>query len=171
MENLSTSQKRELLEIIEAEVTAYRCGFDSFSDKVNHLLDDIAGFETVSESVRTNLINEFWKDFQMTKKQTPTTKPDDKTVETSAEVSVPVEGEAIAVGEKDEHSLVANAVTIGKEMSLSGQATKADVAWKMFGTINHLPREVVIQAFIDGAGLTEKGARTYWYNCRKKAGV
>ena len=30
-------------------------------------------------------------------------------------------------------------------------------------------RETVVAAFVEGAGLTEKGALTYWYNCRRKA--
>ena len=30
-------------------------------------------------------------------------------------------------------------------------------------------KDVVIAAFIQGATLTEKGAVTYWYNCRRKA--
>ena len=31
------------------------------------------------------------------------------------------------------------------------------------------PREVIVQAFVDGAGLTPKGAQTYFYNCRRRA--
>ena len=31
------------------------------------------------------------------------------------------------------------------------------------------PKEVIVAAFIEGATLTEKGALTYWYNCRRKA--
>ena len=30
-------------------------------------------------------------------------------------------------------------------------------------------KDVVIAAFVQGATLTEKGAVTYWYNCRRKA--
>ena len=29
-------------------------------------------------------------------------------------------------------------------------------------------REVIIQAFVDGAGLTPKGAQTYFYNAKRK---
>jgi bisphosphoglycerate-independent phosphoglycerate mutase (AlkP superfamily) len=47
--------------------------------------------------------------------------------------------------------------------------SKADVARKMFETIADEPREVIVQAFVDGAGLTPKGAQTYFYNCRRKA--
>ncbi|MGH8284937.1 MAG: hypothetical protein ACRETT_04130 [Steroidobacteraceae bacterium] len=31
------------------------------------------------------------------------------------------------------------------------------------------PREITVQAFVDGAGLTPKGAQTYFYNCKRKA--
>ncbi len=41
-------------------------------------------------------------------------------------------------------------------------------AMKMFEMIRDESREVVVKAFIDGAGLTEKGAMTYYYNCRRK---
>ena len=34
--------------------------------------------------------------------------------------------------------------------------------------LNESPQEVVLQAFIEGASLTPKGALTYWYNCRRK---
>lgn len=60
------------------------------------------------------------------------------------------------------------AVALGKEMLKKGDVTKADVARKMFELIKDEPREVVVQAFIDGAGLTPKGASTYYYNVKRK---
>jgi len=30
-------------------------------------------------------------------------------------------------------------------------------------------KDLVVAAFIKGASLTEKGALTYWYNCKRKA--
>ena len=62
------------------------------------------------------------------------------------------------------------AVALGKEMLKKGDVTKADVARKMFELIKDEPREVVVQAFIDGAGLTPKGASTYYYNVKRKFG-
>jgi len=64
---------------------------------------------------------------------------------------------------------VKKAVATGKEMSKQADVTKAEVARKMFETISGEPREVIIQAFVDGAGLTPKGAQTYFYNCKRKA--
>ena len=38
----------------------------------------------------------------------------------------------------------------------------------MFKRIKDEPREAGVAALIEGASLTEKGALTYWYNCRRK---
>jgi hypothetical protein len=64
---------------------------------------------------------------------------------------------------------VRKAIGLGKDMRKQPDTSKADVARKMFETIADEPREVIVQAFVDGAGLTPKGAQTYFYNCRRKA--
>ena len=64
---------------------------------------------------------------------------------------------------------VRKAIALGKDMRKVPETSKADVARKMFETIADEPREVIVQAFVDGAGLTPKGAQTYFYNCRRKA--
>jgi hypothetical protein len=64
---------------------------------------------------------------------------------------------------------VKKAISVGKEMGKQPDVSKADVARKMFETISGEPREVIIQAFVEGAGLTPKGAQTYFYNCKRKA--
>jgi hypothetical protein len=38
----------------------------------------------------------------------------------------------------------------------------------MYAMIKAEAREVIVAAFVAGATLTEKGALTYWYNCRRK---
>jgi hypothetical protein len=63
---------------------------------------------------------------------------------------------------------VRKAVALGKDMRKVPETSKADVARKMFETIADEPREVIVQAFVDGAGLTPKGAQTYFYNCRRR---
>ncbi len=60
------------------------------------------------------------------------------------------------------------AVTLGKEMSKTPEITKAEVARKMFELIQDEPRDVIAQAFVEGANLTPKGAMTYVYNIRRK---
>lgn len=64
---------------------------------------------------------------------------------------------------------IKKAVSAGKEMAKQPEVTKADIARKMYETISGEPREIIIQAFVDGAGLTPKGAQTYFYNCKRKA--
>ena len=64
---------------------------------------------------------------------------------------------------------VKKAISLGKELGKQPELTKADVARKMFELISGEPREVIVQAFVEGAGLTPKGAQTYFYNCKRKA--
>lgn len=64
---------------------------------------------------------------------------------------------------------VKKAIQIGKDMSKQPEVSKADVARAMFELIADEPREVVAQAFVEGAGLTPKGSVTYYYNCKRKA--
>jgi hypothetical protein len=64
---------------------------------------------------------------------------------------------------------VKKAVTLGKEMMKKGEeVTKADVARAMYELIHEESREVIVQAFVEGASLTPKGAQTYFYNCKRK---
>jgi len=64
---------------------------------------------------------------------------------------------------------VKKAVALGKEIRKQPEKTKADAARAMFELVSGEPREIIIQAFVDGAGLTSKGAQTYFYNCKRKA--
>jgi hypothetical protein len=157
MYELTTDQKQALLEIVSDSLLPAPIIYGDFTDLLHDLLDDIAGFETVSDAVRIELINELWSQHVMSKKPEKPVDP----VQTEPAVSVQ---DDLASAEA-----VALAVTVGKEQIAAG-ATKAFAAWSMYESLNHLPREVVVKAFIEGAGLTEKGAMTYWYNCRRKAG-
>lgn len=64
---------------------------------------------------------------------------------------------------------VKKAIALGKELSKTPETTKTSVAMKMYELIAGEPREVIVQAFVDGAGLTPKGAQTYFYNCKRKS--
>lgn len=64
---------------------------------------------------------------------------------------------------------VKKAIALGKEMSKVPETTKVTVALKMYELISSEPREVIVQALIEGAGLTPKGAQTYFYNCKRKS--
>lgn len=61
-----------------------------------------------------------------------------------------------------------DAIAQGKAMIADGK-TKADAARLIFSLINSEEKETIVAAFVAGATLTEKGALTYWYNCRRRA--
>ncbi len=60
------------------------------------------------------------------------------------------------------------AVEEGKALVKQGK-TKVEAATAIYAKLKNETREVVVAAFVEGATLTEKGAVTYWYNCRRKA--
>ncbi len=63
---------------------------------------------------------------------------------------------------------IKEAITKGKALIKDGKS-KADAAMEIFVALKDEDKDVVIAAFVQGATLTEKGAVTYWYNCRRKA--
>ena len=63
--------------------------------------------------------------------------------------------------------LIAQAIAEGQALIAEGK-TKVEAAMAIYYHLHESPQEVVINAFIDGASLTPKGALTYWYNCRRK---
>ncbi len=63
--------------------------------------------------------------------------------------------------------IIQQAIADGKALILEGKP-KADAAMAIFRLIGEGFQETVVQAFIEGATLTSKGALTYWYNCRRK---
>jgi hypothetical protein len=65
--------------------------------------------------------------------------------------------------------VVKQAIDQGKALTKEGK-TKVEVATAMYQKLKGADRETVVAAFVEGAGLTDKGAVTYWYNCRRKAG-
>ena len=64
--------------------------------------------------------------------------------------------------------VVKKAISAGKEMIKKGDKTKADVARHLYEMLKGEDKEVVLHAFVNGAGLTEKGAFTYLYNIKRK---
>ena len=63
---------------------------------------------------------------------------------------------------------IKDAIAKGKALIKEGKS-KADAAMVIFEALKAEDKEVVIAAFVQGATLTEKGAVTYWYNCRRKS--
>jgi len=64
--------------------------------------------------------------------------------------------------------VIKDAIANGKVLLKEGK-TKADVAMVIFEALKAEDKDTVIAAFVQGAGLTEKGSVTYWYNCKRKA--
>lgn len=95
--------------------------------------------------------------------------PTDKAA--APEVKKDAAGEAPAVEPKKidlSKPLIKEAITKGKALIKDGKS-KADAAMEIFAALKDEEKDVVIAAFVQGATLTEKGAVTYWYNCRRKA--
>mgnify|MGYP000689856917 CR=1 FL=1 len=102
-----------------------------------------------------------------------------KTVNTPAEKAATPEGKkdaataapAAAVEPKKidlNKPSIKEAIAKGKVLIKEGKS-KADAAMEIYVALKDEEKDVVIAAFIQGATLTEKGAVTYWYNCRRKA--
>ena len=64
---------------------------------------------------------------------------------------------------------VQNAIAQGKALIAEGKS-KADAARAIFAVIKDESKDVIVAAFVEGATLTPKGALTYWYNNRRRAG-
>jgi hypothetical protein len=63
--------------------------------------------------------------------------------------------------------IVQEAVSEGRALIEQGKS-KIDAAMAIYRKIETMPQDTIVKAFIEGATLTEKGALTYWHNCRRK---
>ena len=63
---------------------------------------------------------------------------------------------------------VNKAIELGKDLkNKDKEVTKADITRQMWPLVKEESREVIVDAFVKGAGLTPMGAQTYFYNCRR----
>ncbi len=62
--------------------------------------------------------------------------------------------------------VVEQAILLGMSVISDGQ-TKVQAVNTMYPLIADQPKERILKAFVDGAGLTAKGAVTYLYNVRR----
>jgi len=90
-----------------------------------------------------------------------TAKQPEKTEET-----VPTTVEAVKVDLSK--PTIQEAIAEGSALIKDGKS-KADAARAIYARIACEPKEVIVAAFVEGATLTEKGALTYWYNCKRRA--
>jgi len=63
--------------------------------------------------------------------------------------------------------IIQQAIADGNALIAEGKS-KAEAAMAIFRLIGESSQETVVQAFVEGATLTPKGALTYWYNCKRK---
>jgi hypothetical protein len=81
---------------------------------------------------------------------------------------------AVAVPENQEKAIdlnrdaVKKAIAQGLALIKEGKS-KSEAAQAMYASLKDESRELVVGAFVAGATLTEKGAMTYWYNCKRRA--
>ena len=64
---------------------------------------------------------------------------------------------------------IKQAIAEGRSLIEQGK-TKVEASLAIYQILKDQPQRTIIAAFIEGATLTEKGALTYWYNCRRKLG-
>ena len=64
-------------------------------------------------------------------------------------------------------AIIAEAIAEGQKMIEAGKS-KIDTAMAIYAKLEGMEQDVIVKAFIEGATLTEKGALTYWYNCRQR---
>lgn len=63
-------------------------------------------------------------------------------------------------------AIIEAAISEGKKLIAAGKS-KIDTALAVYEMLEGMEQDVIVKAFIEGATLTEKGALTYWYNCRR----
>jgi len=145
MNRLTQDEKRRLIEAIREDHPPVS-NRASFEEVLHRLLDDLPGFEMVSNTQRTRLIAELWRTYTMgnTKKSEP------------AKVTMTLDKECYQ-----------QAITAGRAALAEGK-TKADAAMIMYLILKDEPRDQAVEALVQGASLTPKGAMTYWYNCKRK---
>ena len=64
---------------------------------------------------------------------------------------------------------IQDAIKIGKDLIVK-KMTKAETSMVMYRLLHEggCDQEMIVDAFIKGASLTPMGARTYFYNCKRK---
>ena len=123
-----------------------------FTDCALMLFENIPGLEIIPHTEAEILVSYLWN-VHMNSKATTTISPVITTPHTST---------------SSDKSAITKAIAVGKKM-IDGGSTKADAARAVFELIGSEPKELIVDAFVKGANLTEKGALTYWYNCRRRA--
>ena len=64
-------------------------------------------------------------------------------------------------------TLYRKAIEVGKQVFKTSNS-KAEAAREIYKLLVEEPRDVILQAFIEGASITPKGSPTYFYNIKRK---
>ena len=180
MDDLTTEQLHALT-VVVLETFGSDLTRDELTDRIAGVLEDVPGFDTASEHEVSRVIDEIRNHYgeltmndetdnmvEMLAADSNTS--DNETTSESEPVEAPNKTPSKPAAPKAKSAAsVKKAVALGKEMRKDAEVSKADIARKMYETISAESRDVIIQAFVDGAGLTPKGAQTYYYNCKRKA--
>jgi len=98
-------------------------------------------------------------------------KPEQPKAETEkVEAAAPQQTEATPEPKKIDLNkpAVKEAIAQGQAIIKEGKS-KADAARAIYAVLKDEDKDLIVAAFVKGATLTEKGALTYWYNCKHKA--
>lgn len=156
---LSEDECRTLLLIIE-EQQGLALPEKEFAEVVLGLFENIPGFETMTLEVSQQHLNKLWNRYMGKKPAAVTSGLPTKTTEGDLAASKPI------VVDLNQPNIRA-AIEQGQTLIAEGK-TKADAARAIYSEIKGESKDVIVAAFVAGASLTEKGALTYWYNCRRK---
>ncbi len=162
------------------EAISFGCGpnasFEDFADTARSTMEFIAGLETLTEPEASSLVNHLWRHY-MAKKPSKPKQPEkvekkSKKEEAPKPAEAPPEKPAETKAEPKKIDLDKPAVKRaieGGQVLLKAGKTKAEAAWTIYQKLMDEDKDVIVAAFVKGASLTEKGALTYWYNCKRKA--
>ena len=158
-------------------VCAAKVTFEEFAETARSFMESIAGLETLTEDEASYLVNHLWRDY-MAKKPKKDKKAAEKPAKEKKHEEAPQAPESAAPKKTDtlpatpkvdlNKPAVKKAIEEGQAVLKDGKS-KADAAWAIYGRLKDEGKELIVAAFVKGATLTEKGALTYWYNCRKRA--
>ncbi|SRR5258708_1375893 len=169
-----TVGQREMLTDAVIEACGPNVSIVDFTETAASFIESIPGLETLSQRQASDLVNHLWRQY-MAKK------PKDKKGAAKGKVEVKKEPErkAEAPAESKAESTPAKTIDLDKPKVqraikdglavLKEKKSKADAAWAIFEQLKDEDKELIVAAFVKGATLTDKGALTYWYNCKRRA--
>ena len=172
-----TREQRDML----TKAVCYACepeaSFEEFAETARSFMESIAGLETLTEPEASSLVNQLWRDYMAkkpskTKQAEKTEKKQAKKEEAPKSAEAAPEKPAETKTEPKKIDLDKPAVKKaieGGQVLLKAGKTKAEAAWAIYQKLVDEDKDLIVAAFIKGASLTEKGALTYWYNCKRKA--